>query len=88
MKQGSDKENFSLDDFARRLADTIPENLRGLGEDLQRNLKSTLRSGLERMGLVTREEFDVQQHLLARTREKLEALEQRVATLEGRVFEE
>ncbi|MGD8810371.1 MAG: accessory factor UbiK family protein [Gammaproteobacteria bacterium] len=88
MKQGSDKENFSLDDFARRLADTIPENLRGLGEDLQRNLKSTLRSGLERMDLVTREEFEVQEHLLARTREKLEALEQRVATLEGRIFEE
>jgi BMFP domain-containing protein YqiC len=88
MKQGSDKENFSLDDFARRIADTIPENLRGLGEDLQRNLKSTLRSGLERMDLVTREEFDVQEQLLARTREKLEALEQRVAALEGRIFEE
>jgi BMFP domain-containing protein YqiC len=88
MKQRSQNENFSLDDFARRLADTIPENLRGLGEDLQRNLKSTLRSGLERMDLVTREEFDVQQHLLARTREKLEALEERVALLESRLFEE
>ena len=88
MKQGSDKENFSLDDFARRLADTIPENLRGLGEDLQRNLKATLRSGLERMDLVTREEFDIQQQLLARTREKLESLEERVALLESRLFEE
>lgn len=83
MKQAS--ENFSLDDLARRLADSIPDNLRGLGEDLQRNLKSTLRSGLERMDLVTREEFDIQQHLLARTREKLEALEARVAELEARL---
>jgi BMFP domain-containing protein YqiC len=83
MKQ--DSENFSLDDFAKRLADTIPENLRGLGEDLQRNLKSTLRSGLERMDIVTREEFDVQQQLLVRTREKLEVLEARVAELEGRL---
>ena len=80
MKPGSD--NFSLDDFAKKLADSIPENLRGLGEDLQRNLKSTLRSGLERMDLVTREEFDVQVRLLERTREKLEALEARVAELE------
>lgn len=80
MKPGSD--NFSLDDFAKKLADSIPENLRGLGEDLQRNLKSTLRSGLERMELVTREEFDIQVRLLERTREKLEALEARVAELE------
>ena len=81
MKPGSD--NFSLDDLAKKLADSIPENLRGLGEDLQRNLKSTLRSGLERMDLVTREEFDIQVRLLERTREKLEALEARVAELEG-----
>jgi BMFP domain-containing protein YqiC len=80
MKQGSD--NFSLDDFARRIADSLPENLRGLGEDLQRNLKATLRSGLERMDLVTREDFDIQQQLLARTRAKLEELEARVAELE------
>ena len=83
MKQASD--NFSLDEFARRIADSLPENLRGLGEDLQRNLKSTLRAGLERMDLVTREEFDIQAQLLARTREKLEALEARVAVLEGRL---
>ena len=83
MKQ--DSEPFSLDDFAKRLADSIPENLRGLGEDLQRNLKSTLRSGLERMDLVTREEFDIQQQLLVRTREKLELLEARVAELEARL---
>ncbi len=81
MKPGSD--NLSLDDLARKLADSIPANLRGLGEDLQRNLKSTLRSGLERMDLVTREEFDVQTRLLERTRAKLDALEARVAELEA-----
>ena len=83
MKPGS--ENFTLDDLARKLADVIPENLRGIGEDLQRNLKSTLRSGLERMDLVTREEFDVQTRLLQRTREKLETLEARVAELESQM---
>ena len=83
MKPGSD--NLSLDDLARKLADSIPENLRGLGEDLQRNLKSTLRSGLERMDLATREEFDVQTRLLERTREKLELLEARVDELEAQL---
>lgn len=83
MKPASD--NFSLDDFAKKIADSIPENLRGLGEDLQRNLKSTLRSGLERMDLVTREEFDVQRNLLRRTRDKLETLEARVAELEAQM---
>lgn len=83
MKPGS--ENISLDDLARKLADVIPENLRGMGEDLQRNLKTTLRSGLERMELVTREEFDVQSRLLQRTREKLETLEARVAELEAQM---
>jgi BMFP domain-containing protein YqiC len=85
MKPGSD--NLSLDDLAKKLADSIPENLRGLGEDLQRNLKSTLRSGLERMDLVTREEFDVQVRLLERTREKLEVLEARVAELESTIHD-
>lgn len=80
-----DSDDLSLDDLARKLTDAIPENLRGIGEDLQRNLKSTLRSGLERMDLVTREEFDVQTKVLQRTREKLEALEARVAELEAQL---
>lgn len=85
MKPGSDQP--SLDDLARKLTDAIPDNLRDLGEDLQRNLKSTLRSGLERMDLVTREEFDVQSRVLERTRAKLDALEARVAELEARIPE-
>jgi BMFP domain-containing protein YqiC len=83
MKPGSD--HSSLDDLARKIADSIPENLRGLGEDLQRNLKSTLRSGLERMDLVTREEFDIQTRLLERTRARVDALETRVSDLEAQL---
>ena len=83
MKPGSDQLN--LDDLARKITDSIPENLRGLGEDLQRNLKSTLRSGLERMDLVTREEFDIQTRLLERTRAKLDAIEAQVRELEKQI---
>ena len=51
-------------------------------EELQQNFKAVLQSGLSRLDLVTREEFDVQQAVLLRTREKLETLERTVAALE------
>jgi len=79
----TDKQNrFNLDDLARQLAQSLPQNLRALGDDLERNFRALLHSGLERMDLVTREEFDVQSAVLERTREKLEALEARLAELE------
>lgn len=71
-----------LDELARKLAETVPGNIKSMGEDMERNFKSMLQSALARMDLVTREEFDVQLAVLARTREKLEALEARLAALE------
>jgi hypothetical protein len=50
--------------------------------DLSQNAKTFLIGALQKMDVVTREEYDVQVALLARTREKLEALEQQVAALE------
>lgn len=73
---------FNLDDLARQLAQSLPQNLRALGGDLERNFKAMLQTGLERMDLVTREEFDVQSAVLERTREKLETIEARLAELE------
>lgn len=74
--------SFGLDDLARQLAQSLPKNLRVLGGDLERNFKALLQSGLERMDLVTREEFDVQSAVLERTREKLETIDSRLAELE------
>ena len=73
---------FGLDELARQLAEAVPQNLKVLGQDLERNFKSMLHSGLERMDLVTREEFDLQAAVLERTREKLETMEMRLAELE------
>lgn len=50
--------------------------------DIERNIKELVAQALRKMDLVTREDFELQRELLARTREKLEALEQRVAELE------
>jgi BMFP domain-containing protein YqiC len=73
---------FGMDDLARQLVESLPQNLRMLGQDLERNFKALLHSGLERMELVTREEFDVQRAVLERTRSKLEQMEARLAELE------
>ena len=70
-----------IDDLARRLSDLVPPGLRESREELQQTFKSALQSGLSRLDLVTREEFDVQRAVLARTRDKLEALERQLAEL-------
>jgi ubiquinone biosynthesis accessory factor UbiK len=71
-----------LDDLAQRMAGSLPKGLQALQADINRNLRATLEAGIARLDLVTREEFDVQAAVLARTREKLAALEVRVAELE------
>lgn len=73
----------TIDGLARRLADSVPEGLRALGGDLEENFRAVLRSGLARLDLVTREEFEVQEAVLRRTREKLDALERRVTDMES-----
>jgi ubiquinone biosynthesis accessory factor UbiK len=70
-----------LDELARRLSSLVPPGLREGREELQQNFKSVLQAGLGKLDLVTREEFEVQRAVLARTREKLEALERDLARL-------
>ena len=76
-------ENESVESIARRLAQAIPENLRAAGQDIEQHLRTALGAGLERMNLVTREEFEVQQAVLQRTRARLEALEKTLAAMES-----
>ena len=72
-----------FDDVAKRLGDSLPGGLKLLRDDLEKNFRAVLQSALGKMDLVTREEFDVQSQLLARTRAKLEQLEKEVAELES-----
>ncbi|MGH8496055.1 MAG: ubiquinone biosynthesis accessory factor UbiK [Gammaproteobacteria bacterium] len=73
-----------IDDLARRLHDAVPQAMRDMQEDLEQNFKAVLQSALARLDLVTREEFDVQAAVLERTRQKLDALQQRLDDLEAR----
>lgn len=74
-----------IDDLARRLSGLVPPGLRESREELQENFRAVLQSGLGKLDLVTREEFDVQRAVLLRTREKLEQLQGVVADLEARL---
>lgn len=56
--------------------------------EVEHNLRTVLSEAISRLDLITREEFDAQQRVLTRTRERLEALEQEVAELERRLGEE
>lgn len=72
-------ENRFLDELAGRIREVFAQSP---AADLEKNLRALLAAFFNRLDLVTREEFEVQQAVLARTREKLEALEKKVAELE------
>jgi BMFP domain-containing protein YqiC len=71
----------SIDDLLARVGEAIRNSP---AQDVERNVKALLSSGLARLDLVSRADFDVQAQVLARTRAKIEALEARVAELEAR----
>ncbi|MDP9012824.1 MAG: accessory factor UbiK family protein [Pseudomonadota bacterium] len=75
----------SLDELARRLADSVPESVRSFGRDLEGNFKAVLQAQLSKLDLVSRHEFDVQSAVLARAQAALATLEARVKELEGRL---
>ncbi len=72
-----------IDELAQRLAALVPPGLKDAREDLGANFRAALQSGLNKLDLVTREEFDVQRCVLLRTREKIEQLESKLAALES-----
>lgn len=71
-----------IDEMARDVLDKMPAGLKAMQADVEKNLHGALQAVFAKLDLVTREEFDVQSAVLARTREKLEVLEKHVAKLE------
>ena len=72
----------NLEDLAARLARVLPPGLKGLRTELEDNFRAVLRANMERFDLVSRERFEAQAELLARTQAKLEAMEQRLKKIE------
>lgn len=73
----------SIENLARKLAESVPEGLRAMRDDLETNFRGVLQTGISKLDLVTREEFEVQEAVLARTREKLERLEAKLDEIES-----
>jgi len=72
----------TLDELAHKITALLPDNMTQMQHDVEANVHALLQSALSKMNLVTREEFDVQAALLARTREKLDRLEKMMLELE------
>ena len=71
-----------IDDLSRKLADALPPGLSRLKDEADEQFRLVLTRAFERMNLVTREDFDAQSAVLARTREKLESLQRQIEALE------
>ncbi len=71
-----------LDDLARRLDSLIPDSMHETRAEVRKTAKAGIESLLQRLDVVTREEFDVQAKLLAKTYQRLQALQERLDALE------
>jgi ubiquinone biosynthesis accessory factor UbiK len=74
-----------LKDLTERLSNALPAHLKDLKNDWEKNVQSILTSAFNKLEIVTREEFDAQTKVLARTRQKISTLEAQVAALEALV---
>lgn len=70
-----------IEDLTAKIESLLPQDLKSMGQEFQSNLKTVLTAGLKKADLVTREEFEVQKAVLAKTRAKLEALEQKLTEI-------
>lgn len=68
-----------IDQLSEALRQVLPNDV---SSDMQKNIRAAIQGALDRAGVVTREELEVQEAVLARTREKLEILEQQLLALE------
>jgi len=83
--------SFAFNPFSKAVLDILQEKMptgiasgfQDLQSDFEHNLRGAIEANLKKLNLVTREEFDIQQQVLLRTREKLELLETKIAELEG-----
>ncbi|MDI9817865.1 MULTISPECIES: accessory factor UbiK family protein [unclassified Legionella] len=70
-----------LDELAKKLLATLPLSVQNFEKEIQQKFKEVLQASFARLDLVTREEFDIQTKVLARTREKLDELQIEIENL-------
>jgi len=73
-----------LDQLTKRISDSLPDSVKLLQHDLEKNIKASVQGIFQELNLVSQDEFDLQAAVLARTIEKLKVLEQRLSDLENK----
>ncbi|QYK01173.1 ubiquinone biosynthesis accessory factor UbiK [Shewanella psychrotolerans] len=74
-----------IEEVAKQLSENLPSGLKQFAGEFEEKSKQILQNQLMKLDVVSREEFDVQQHVLLKTREKLETLQKQVDTLEAKL---
>ncbi len=75
-----------FDDITKKIGESVPDSLKHWQAQLEQNMRAILQSAFAKMELVTRQEFDVQTQVLAKTRARLEALESQLKQLEQQLI--
>ena len=76
--------NQTINEISEKIAAALPDSLTVMQRDIEKNIRAVIESAFSKMNLVSREEFDVQSALLARSLEKLKQLEKQIAELENK----
>lgn len=76
-----------LEQIAKQIHDSMPTSVKELGADVDQKVRQVIQGQLNKLDVVSREEFDVQTQVLMRTREKLTAMEQKLTELEDKLAE-
>ena len=71
-----------FEEIAKNISNAMPPGMKTMADEAENKIKQILQAQLSKLDFVSREEFDVQSQVLIRTREKLDALEARLAALE------
>ncbi|MCL1058486.1 accessory factor UbiK family protein [Shewanella gelidimarina] len=74
-----------IEEVAKQLSESLPSGLKQFAGEFEERTKQVLQNQLQKLDVVSREEFEVQQHVLIKTREKLEALQAQVDALEAKL---
>ena len=74
--------NQTINEITQKISALLPDSIKLVQDDIEKNIRAVIESSFSKMNLVSREEFDVQSALLARSLEKLQQLEEQIAELE------
>ncbi|KUJ00504.1 ubiquinone biosynthesis accessory factor UbiK [Vibrio sp. MEBiC08052] len=74
-----------LEQVAKQIHDAMPQPVKDLGADVEQKVRQVIQGQLNKLDVVSREEFDVQTQVLLRTREKLTQLETKLTELEDKL---